>query len=209
MASGPPVLLGISGSLRRGSFNTRLLARAGCHVPDGIHFQTFDGLDELPHFSQDLEGDTPSAVTDLRAAIGSADVLLIASPEYNSSMPGVLKNALDWASRPAGRSVLADKPAAVVGASPGRFGAVRAQADVRKVLGAIGADVLDREFPLARAHQAFDDDGRLRDNDLDDALAEFVAALVKHAGLPTDTGRRPRHVSDSEAYSRECQAVAS
>ncbi len=209
MSPEPRVLIGISGSLRRGSFNTRLLARAGCKVPDGIRFETFDQLGEIPHFSQDRENDTPSAVTALRAAIDSADVLLFASPEYNSSMPGVLKNALDWASRPAGRSVLADKPAAVLGASPGRFGAVRAQADVRKVLGAIGADVLEREFPLARAHQAFDDDGRLRDADLDDALAEFVAALVRHAGLAAGTVRRPRHVIESAAYSNECQNVAS
>lgn len=209
MSPEPQVLLGISGSLRRDSFNTRLLARAGCKTPDGIRFETFDQLGDLPHFSQDLEEDTPSAVTALRAAIEAADVLLIASPEYNSSMPGVLKNALDWASRPAGRSVLADQPAAVLGASPGRFGAVRAQAEVRKVLGAIGADVLDREFPLARAHEAFDDDGRLRDADLEDGLAEFVAALMRHAGVPAAPVRRPRHLSDSATYSRECQTVAS
>ncbi len=208
MSSAPHVLLGISGSLRRDSFNTRLLARAGSQAPDGIRFVSFDQLGELPHFSQDLEDDTPSTVTALRAAIESADVLLVASPEYNSAMPGVLKNALDWASRPAGRSALADKPAAVLGASPGRFGAVRAQAEVRKVLGAIGADVLDSEFPLPRAHQAFDGEGRLRDGDLDDALAEFVAGLVRHAGLPAGTVR-PHHVTDSAAYSRECQHVAS
>lgn len=202
------MLLGISGSLRRDSFNTRLLARAGSQAPHGIRFETFDQLGEIPHFSQDLENNTPSMVTALRSAIESADVLLVASPEYNSAMPGVLKNALDWASRPAGRSVLADKPAAVLGASPGRFGAVRAQAEVRKVLGAIGADVLDSEFPLARAHQAFDGEGRLRDGDLDDALAEFVTALVRHAGLPAGTVK-PHRVSDSAAYSRECQHVAS
>ncbi len=208
MAPDPHVLLGISGSLRRDSFNTRLLARAGSQAPDGIRFETFEQLGALPYFSQDLEEDTPAMVTALRGAIASADVILVASPEYNSAMPGVLKNALDWASRPAGRSVLVDKPAAVLGASPGRFGAVRAQAEVRKVLGAIGADVLDREFPLARAHQAFDGEGRLQDGDLDDALAQFVAALVRHAGLPAGTVR-PHHVSDSAAYSGECQHVAS
>lgn len=208
MAPEPHVLLGISGSLRRDSFNTRLLARAGSQAPNGIRFETFDQLGELAHFSQDLENNTPTMVSALRAAIESADMLLVASPEYNSAMPGVLKNALDWASRPAGRSVLADKPAAVLGASPGRFGAVRAQAEVRKVLSAIGADVLDSEFPLARAHQAFDSEGRLRDSDLDAALAEFVATLARHAGLPAGTGR-PQHVSDSAAYSRECQHVAS
>ncbi len=207
MSLEPQVLLGISGSLRRDSFNTRLLARAGSHAPDGLRFETFDRLGELPHFSQDLEDDTPAPVTALRAAIESADAILVASPEYNSGMPGVLKNALDWVSRPAGRSVLVDKPAAVLGASPGRFGAVRAQAEVRKVLSVIGADVLDREFPLARAHQAFDAEGRLRDGDLDAALAEFVATLVQHAGLSAVVAG-PRDVSDSTAYSRECQHVA-
>lgn len=208
MSPEPQVLLGISGSLRRDSFNTRLLARAGSQAPNGVRFETFDHLGALPHFSQDLEDNTPAMVTALRAAIESADAIVIASPEYNSAMPGVLKNALDWASRPAGRSVLADKPAAVLGASPGRFGAVRAQAEVRKVLSAIGADVLDSEFPLARAHQAFDDEGRLGDADLDAALAEFVATLVRHAGLPA-VAVRPQHVSDSAEYSRECQHVAS
>jgi chromate reductase, NAD(P)H dehydrogenase (quinone) len=204
----PQVLLGISGSLRRDSFNTRLLARAGSHAPIGTRFETFDRLGELPHFSQDLEDNAPSSVTALRAAINSADMILVASPEYNSAMPGVLKNALDWSSRPAGRSALADKPAAVLGASPGRFGAVRAQAEVRKVLSAIGADVLDIEFPLARAHEAFDSEGRLRNGDLDAALAEFVAALVRHAGLRTAPAG-PQRVSDSAAYSRQCQHVAS
>lgn len=208
MSPEPLVLLGISGSLRGDSFNTQLLARAGGHAPDGIRFETFDRIGELPHFSQDLEGNTPSTVTALRAAIASADVLLVASPEYNSAMPGVLKNALDWASRPAGRSVLIDKPAAVLGASPGRFGAVRAQAEARRVLGAIGADVLDSEFPLARAHEAFDSEGRLLDHTLDAALAEFVAALVRHAGVPA-VAAGPPHAKESAAYSRECQDVAS
>ncbi|MDH4352673.1 MAG: NAD(P)H-dependent oxidoreductase [Actinomycetota bacterium] len=208
MSPKPQVLLGISGSLRRDSFNTRLLARAGSQAPHGIRFETFDRLGELPHFSQDLEDNTPSPVTALRSALGSADVVMFASPEYNSAMPGVLKNALDWASRPTGHSVLADKPTAVLGASPGRYGAVRAQAEVRKVLGAIGADVLDEEFPLARAHEAFDSEGRLRDGDLDAALAEFVATLVRHAGLHT-MAPGTRRVADSAAYSRQCQHLAS
>jgi len=108
----------------------------------------------------------------------------------------VLKNGLDWASRPTGRSVLADKPVAVLGASPGRSGAVRAQAEVRRVLNAIGADVLDIEFPLSRAHEAFDSEGRLRNGDLDAALAEFVAALVRHAGC----ARQSAGPSDSASW---------
>ncbi len=208
MSPKPQVLLGISGSLRRDSLNTRLLARAGSQAPNGIRFQTFDQVGELPHFCQDLEDNTPAMVTALRAAIESADAILVASPEYNSAMPGVLKNALDWASRPAGRSVLADKPAGVLGASPGRFGAARAQAEVRKVLNAIGADVMDSEFPLARAHQAFDGEGHLANSDLDASLAEFVATLVRHAGL-TAVAASPQHITDSAAYSRQCQHVSS
>jgi chromate reductase len=203
MASQTSTVLGIVGSLREGSFNARLLARAAALAPGGVRVETFGKLGEIPHFSQDLEAETPPAVTELRAAIESAGALLIATPEYNSAMPGVLKNALDWASRPPGRSALADKAAAAIGASPGRFGAQRAQADVRKVLSAIGADVLDRGFQLPRAHQAFGADGELLDDKLDSKLCAFVTELVDHAGgLPAEE-------SLEAFYSRECQQIAS
>ena len=137
-------VLAIPGSLRGDSFNARLLHRLVELAPPELVFidHFLDGLGDLPHFSQELEGErTPASVEALRRRIAAADALLIATPEYNSAMPGVLKNGLDWASRPSGESVLAAKPAAVLGASPGRFGAVRAQADVRTVLTAIGAEV--------------------------------------------------------------------
>jgi len=195
-------ILGIPGSLREGSFNRRLLRRAAAHAAQGVGFDVFEELGELPHYSQELEGDrAPEPVRDLRARIAGADALLVATPEYNGSMPGVLKNALDWASRPSGESVLAGKPAGVIGASPGRFGAQRAQADVRKVLNSIGAAVLDRELPVARAHEAFEESGGLSDPALERYLAAFVAALVEHAGVPLAAE------SAEAAYSRECQRL--
>jgi chromate reductase len=201
MASDSLLILGVAGSLRKASLNARLLTRAAALRPEGVRFETFTRLGEIPHFSQDLEPDTPPAVAELRAAIESADVLLVATPEYNSAMPGVLKKGLDWASRPAGKSALSGKAAAAIGASPGRFGAQRAQADVRRVLTAIGANVLDREFPLSRAHEAFGAEGELLDPDLDSGLSALVAALVEHAGGPA-AGE-----SLEAAYSRECQQL--
>ena len=121
----------------------------------------WDGLAAIPPYNED--DDTADrrrrAVRELREAIADADALLIATPEYNSSIPGQLKNALDWASRPHGEAALKNKPVAVVGASAGMFGAVWAQAELRKVLAASGARVLDAELPVGRAHEAFDGDG--------------------------------------------------
>ena len=196
-------ICGISGSLRQASFNWLLLRRAEALAPDGVAFDIFADLGAIPHFNQDCEGElTPPVVHDLRARIGRADAVLVATPEYNSSMPGVLKNALDWVSRPPGGSVLADKPAAAVGASPGRFGAQRAQADVRKVLTAIGAEVLDQELPVARAHEAFDKRGKILDAAVEQQLAAFVASLVELAGVPV-----PAKPTDAAAYSLECQRL--
>ena len=197
-------VFGMVGSLRRASFNSMLMRRAEALAPDGVAFDIFADLGALPHFSQDREGDlTPPEVLDLTARLGNADAILVATPEYNSAMPGVLKNALDWASRPPGRSVLAGKPAAAIGASPGRFGAQRAQAEVRKVLTAIGANVLDHELPVPRAHEVFDEHGRILDEEQERRLAALVASLVELArtqvlGEPTD----------SAAYSLECQRRA-
>lgn len=203
MAHDAFTVLGIAGSLRSGSFNARLLARAGALVPADVRFETFARLGDIPHFSQDLEAETPPAVAELRAAIASSGAVLVATPEYNGTMPGVLKNALDWASRPSGRSALTDKAVAAMGASPGRYGAQRGQADARRVLTAIGADVLDRVFPLPRAHEAFGAGGELVDDDLDAKLCAFVTALVDHAGHPLPAE------SLEAAYSRECQQAAS
>ncbi|HET7573675.1 MAG TPA: NAD(P)H-dependent oxidoreductase, partial [Solirubrobacterales bacterium] len=132
-------VLGIAGSLRRGSYNHALLRAAAERLPAGAELVEFDRLGEIPPYDADLEeGIVPEAVEALREAMREADAVLVATPEYNHSIPGALKNALDWASRPAGQSALNGKPAAVVGASTGMFGAVWAQAETRKVLGALG-----------------------------------------------------------------------
>jgi chromate reductase len=175
-------VLGISGSLRDDSYNTRLLRAAATELPPGSSFVLFEELAAVPPYSEDLDagGVAPGAAA-LRAAIAQADAVLIATPEYNSSLPGQLKNALDWASRPLATSVLRAKPAAVVGASTGVFGAVWAQADARKVLAAMGARVLDHELPVGTAHEAFAPDGSLHDAGLRELLADVVTALVDAA----------------------------
>src|SRR6185503_19447265 len=128
-------------------------------------------------FDEDLEASPPEPVQELFDAIEDADALLIATPEYNASLPGALKNALDWASRPFPENVLKDKPAAVIGASTGLFGAVWAQAEVRKTLKASGAHVLEDELPVGLADGAFTDDGALADPALAERLAEMLGEL--------------------------------
>jgi chromate reductase len=176
-------VLGISGSLRRDSYNAALLRAAAERLPDGVELEVFERLAEIPAYDADLEedGETPDAVADLRERMRAADAVLVATPEYNSSIPGALKNALDWASRPAGESALMGTPAAVVGASTGMFGAVWAQAETRKVLGALGGRVLEREFPFPRAQDAYAD-GELRFSpEQSTALEELVRELIASA----------------------------
>jgi len=152
-------ILAISGSLRSGSHNTRLLAATRRLLPAGAELEVFARLAEIPPYSEDEEHSTPPAVAALKAAIAGADAVLIATPEYNGSIPGQLKNALDWVSRPPAQSPLRGKPAAVIGASTGLFGAVWAQAELRKVLKTIGARVVDSELPIPQAHETLADDG--------------------------------------------------
>src|SRR6201999_2042122 len=139
-------------------YNAALLRAAAERLPDGVELEVFDRLAEIPAYDADLEdaGETPDAVADLRARMRAADAVLVATPEYNSSIPGALKNALDWASRPAGESALMGTPAAVIGASTGMFGAVWAQAETRKVLQTIGARVLEAELIVPYAHERLD-----------------------------------------------------
>ena len=179
-------ILGISGSLRRGSHNRRLLRAAGAALPPGADLVEWEGLAGLPAFDEDLESDPPEPVRDLLDAIDAADALLIATPEYNASLPGALKNAIDWASRPFPDNVLRDKPVAVIGASTGLFGAVWAQAEVRKVLKTSGAHVLESELPIGMADMAFDDDGRLADPELAERLHDLVSDLVREVAAPVE-----------------------
>ena len=171
-------ILAISGSLRRDSHNTRLLRAAALALPPGVEVELYDGLAALPPYSEDTDVEpAPVAVEDLRGRIAAADALLIATPEYNASIPGVLKNAIDWASRPFPENALRGKPAAVMGASTGLFGAVWAQAELRKVLRHTGAEVLDAELPVGMADQAFTPTGGLADPELGLRLGDLLEAL--------------------------------
>lgn len=173
-------VLGISGSLRRDSYNSALLRAAAERLPAGAELVEFERLREIPPYDADVEAEegVPEAVAALREAIRSADAVLVATPEYNHSIPGVLKNALDWASRPAGESALMGKPAAAIGASTGMFGAVWAQAEIRKVLGAMGGRVVEDELPVPRAQEHFEG-GRLELTPEQSAqLEELLAKLV-------------------------------
>ncbi len=181
-------VLGISGSLRRDSLNSALLRTAAERLPGGTELVTFERLAEIPPFNEDAEtGPAPDAVQDLREAIRGADAVLVATPEYNSSLPGQLKNALDWASRPAGQSALNGKPAMAIGASKSMFGGVWAQAELRKVLGAMGGRVIEAELPVAHAHELLAA-GRLdlapqQSERLTEILAELLAAVEAGTGL--------------------------
>lgn len=173
-------VLGISGSLRRDSHNTTLLRAAGEVAREqGAEFEVFDALKAIPPYDEDDDvGGGPAAVARFRQAIGDADAVLFATPEYNSSIPGVLKNAVDWASRPLATNVLRNKPVAVIGASTGMFGAVWAQAELRKVLGAAGARVTEVELAVGHAHEHLDPAGRLADPSQEEALRDSVRVLL-------------------------------
>ncbi len=172
-------VLAISGSLRRDSHNTTLLRTAAELLPDDVELELWDGLKAVPPYDEDEDVEpAPAAVTDLRDAIAGADAILFATPEYNQSVPGQLKNALDWASRPSATNPLRNVPVAVVGASMGAFGAVWAQAELRKVLAATGARVVDGGVAVGHAHKRFGPDGQLDDEALREQLADVVDALV-------------------------------
>jgi chromate reductase len=187
-------VLGISGSLRRDSYNSMLLRAAAELLPPGAELEVFDGLKEIPAYDADDDVQpAPAAVQRLRDAIADVDAVLIATPEYNASVPGALKNALDWVSRPLATNPLRGKPAAVVGTSTGMFGAVWAQAELRKVLQTIGARVLDHELPVPEAEERFEPDGRLADDELRELYAEILTALgeaveAREAGLARVAG---------------------
>jgi chromate reductase len=176
-------VLGISGSLRRDSHNTALLRHAGeLFEAEGAEFEIYDGLRDIPAYDEDYDvEDAPEAVARLRAAVREADAVFFTTPEYNSSIPGALKNAIDWVSRPLATNPLRNKPVAVIGASTGMFGAVWAQAELRKVLGATGARVVEGEVAVGHAQTRFDADGRLNDPNLEEQVLEVVRALNSEA----------------------------
>jgi len=171
-------ILGISGSLRRDSHNTSLLRAAAEAAGSDVELELYDGLKEVPPYDQDDDvHPRPASIARLNAAIANADAVLFATPEYNASIPGQLKNAIDWISRPVAKNVLRNKPVLVVGASTGAFGAVWAQAELRKVLAALGARVLDVELPVPHAHTRCDE-GALTDEEIRAGLANALEALA-------------------------------
>lgn len=173
----PLNILGLSGSLRKGSYNTSLLRAAAELLPPGMVLDTFD-LSLLPIFNADNEKPFPAAVEEFRIRVAEADALLIACPEYNSSLTGALKNAIDWASR-SPQSPLNRKPVAVMGASTGNFGTVRAQLHLRQILTHVGALTVPKpEVLIARADKAFDAEGRLTDEAARGFLRELLTALA-------------------------------
>ena len=174
-------ILGISGSLRRDSHNTSLLRAAAEAAGPDIEFELYNGLKQIPPYDEDDDvHPRPEPVARLNEAIAEADAVFFSTPEYNSSIPGQLKNAIDWVSRPVAANALRNKPVAVVGASTGGFGAVWAQAELRKVLTAVGARVLDLELPVPHAHTRFED-GRLTDEEIRARLEESIEALADEA----------------------------
>ena len=180
-------ILGISGSVRRGSHNRKLLRAAAYALPPGAELVEWDGLAGLPAFDEDAEARfIPAPVQELFDAIEEADAVLFATPEYNASIPGALKNAIDWASRPYPDNVFKDKPVLVTGASTGLFGAVWAQADLRKVLKYVGADVLESELPVGMADAAFALNGALLDPELGARLESQLEDLARAAQVAVE-----------------------
>jgi chromate reductase len=179
-------VLGVSGSLRADSHNTLLLRGAAELLPAGVELELWHGLRDVPPYDEDSDVEpAPPAVAALRAALAGADAVLFATPEYNSSVPGQLKNALDWASRPLATNALRNMPVAVVGASTGAFGAVWAQAELRKVLAATGARVVEGEVAVGHAPEKLAPGGALLDENLREQLAEVTDGLVEAVRMRT------------------------
>ena len=175
-------VLAISGSLRPESYNTKLLRAAEELLPPFAELEIWDELKAVPPFDEDDElGPTCDAVASLREAVAGADAILFATPEYNASVPGQLKNAVDWLSRPVAATVLRGKPALVVGVSTGAFGAVWAQAELRKVLASAGARVVEAEVAVGHAPTKFAEQGALVDDELSEQLVEALEVLAAEA----------------------------
>ena len=174
-----PRVLALSGSLRAGSHSTALLRAAAARAGDDLDLILYDGLRAIPPFDEDVEreGLEPAAVAHLRSALADADGVLIATPEYNGSVPGVLKNALDWASRPFATNPLRGKPVAVISASTGSFGGLWAQNDLRRILGTLGARVIDESVTVPLVHTLVDGVGELAHPETSDGLEGLLVAL--------------------------------
>jgi chromate reductase len=172
-------ILAISGSLRNDSYNTALLRALREEAPEGVDVDLWQGLKVIPPYDQDddvVPG--PEAVEAFRELVRESDAVVFSTPEYNSSIPGALKNALDWGSRPVATNVFRNKPVAVISASAGAFGGVWAGAELRKVLGAMGARVTEAELAVGHAHEKIGDDGEVADADLREGLGDVLQTVV-------------------------------
>lgn len=169
-------VLAIHGSLRENSFTEQVARSAGDLAPEGVEVTLYEGLDGIPGFNSDLESDVPEAVKDLRSQIEEADALLIVTPEYNASVPGALRNAIDWSSRPHGDSALAGKPAAIVSQSPMPFGGIWANQQIRKSFTITGTPTVERELAIGKVDEKLDENGRLTD---DAARTELTAVMAE------------------------------
>ena len=171
-------ILGFAGSLRKNSYNKALLHAAMGLLPKDVKLEIFD-LEGIPPFNQDLETRMPKIVKEFKAKIKTADAILIATPEYNYSMPGVLKNAIDWASRPYGDNAFEGKPVAIMSASPGMLGGARAQYHLRQVLVSLNMHPLNRpEVLVSSADEKIDDKGRVTDEKTKEKIRELLGNLV-------------------------------
>jgi len=178
----PIHILGIAGSLRRQSYNRAALRAAQQLAPEGVTLDIFE-LDGIPAFNQDEEKNTPAKVVELKQRIRAADAVLIVTPEYNCSIPGVLKNAIDWATRPYGDSAWSGKPVAIMGASPGMLGTARAQYHLRQIF--VGLNVFPINQPevmIANAAERFDADGNLTDETTKKHIRRLLESLAEWTG---------------------------
>jgi len=179
MAAGIKIL-GIAGSVRKASFNKSALREALKLVPEGASMEVFD-IEGLPNFNQDEEKNPPARVVELKARVRAADAILFVTPEYNYSIPGVLKNAIDWASRPYGDSAWSGKTVAVMGASVGVIGTARAQYHLRQVFVFLDMEAVNQPEVMINASKSFDDRGNLNDQATRDLIKKLLANLVKKA----------------------------
>jgi chromate reductase len=172
-------ILAVSGSLRSHSNSTALLRALREEAPAGVEIEIWRGLKEIPPYDADDDvAPGPAPVEAFRELVREADAVFFATPEYNSSVPGALKNALDWASRPMATNAFRNKPVAVIGSSAGAFGGVWAAAELRKVLAAMGARVTEAELAVGHAHEKVGDDGSLADNEVREGLRDALGTLV-------------------------------
>jgi chromate reductase len=179
-------VLAITGSLRQEAFSTRLVESARDLAPEGVEIDRYERLEEIPGFNQDHESGVSEVVEDLRRQITEADALLVITPEYNASMPGQLKNAIDWASRPHGESALAGKPAAVLSSSPMPFGAIWANQQVRKAFTITGTPTVERELAIGKIDEKIDSEDRITDDTARTDLAALLAELNELVAVIAD-----------------------